>query len=78
MLMTVSWCFLFLNLPSCIYFIGVGEQTWPTETLQDLLNNHIAYDIVNLLYYINNAINFFLYCLTGTKFRRVLLGILTR
>ncbi|ELU07173.1 hypothetical protein CAPTEDRAFT_216537 [Capitella teleta] len=27
MLMTVSWCFLFLNLPSCIYFIGVGAHS---------------------------------------------------
>ncbi|ELU08577.1 hypothetical protein CAPTEDRAFT_64368, partial [Capitella teleta] len=78
MLMTVSWCFLLLNLPSCIYFIGESEELWPLETYLDGLNDDIAYDIVNLLYYTNNAINFFLYCLTGTKFRSALLGLLNR
>jgi hypothetical protein len=78
MLMSVSWCFLLLNLPSCIFFIGLGRNLWPSKTNKEQANLLFAYTIVNLLYYVNNAINFFLYCLTGTKFRRVLWALVCR
>lgn len=69
-LLTVSFCFLLLTLPSSIYFIGLEQELWIVRTMQDYVGVIMSYAVVNLMFYLNNAINFILYCLSGSKFRQ--------
>lgn len=65
-LVVVSTCFLLLTLPSCIYFLGQTRGIWPRTT------NTLFYRSAMLLYYTNNTINFWLYFVSGAKFRQAL------
>jgi hypothetical protein len=79
MLMAVSWCYLLLNLPLAIFFLG--RSTWPDGADGNLIagiHTWLAYTVCHLLYYSNSAVNFFLYCCTGSKFRSVLGSLLRR
>ena len=62
MLLVLSWTYLALTTPIGVFLIK-----------SDYLNENKRIDfqwaIVNMLQYTNNAIHFFLYCLTGSKFR---------
>jgi hypothetical protein len=65
MLLVVTSFFVITTLPVAIFFIG--RQTWDA--------NHqvrIAYGACNMLYYLNSAVNFVLYCVSGSQFRLVL------
>ena len=69
MLILVSFMFLFLNAPRFvrnILFFTVRLEPTPEGTALNLLVFHIT----NKLYLFNNACNFFLYCFSGSKFRR--------
>ena len=73
MLLTVSVVFLVCTLPLSIYFIGTGDANWwPKETPEDKAKLDFAYAVINTIFYINNAINFPLYFLAGSRFRRVM------
>ncbi|XP_064639029.1 FMRFamide receptor-like [Lineus longissimus] len=68
MLTTVSIMFILLTLPASIFFIiqdHVEIITW-----QQNVELRLIYAITNLLGYVNNTINFLLYCVSGTQFRR--------
>jgi hypothetical protein len=68
MLTTVSVMFILLTLPSSIFFIVDGQlviTTWKQSVQSSLLHA-----VTNLLGYVNNVINFLLYCVSGTQFRR--------
>ncbi|XP_025104590.1 uncharacterized protein LOC112570386 [Pomacea canaliculata] len=61
---TVSLVFLLLSLPLCIYliveyYINTGEAV-------------LVYAVCDLSWYANSAINFYLYCLTGSRFKNEL------
>ena len=71
-LIFVSICFLLLTLPSCIFFIGSGHGAFSKKNNHDVAKLMLAYASENMLFYLNNSINFFLYCLSGSKFRHVL------
>lgn len=72
MLILVSAFFLILTLPNSIWFIGLGLNAWPDKSEDDVNKMKNAFNIVNLLAYANSAINFILYCISGTKFREAL------
>ena len=75
MLLVVSIIFLLTTTPACFYFLGVGNLGWwPLSTAEDIAKVYLAYATVNLLFYVNNAVNFLLYCLSGSRFRRALMS----
>ena len=67
-LMTVSIVFLVLTGPSAIFFIMQSMWVKPAdpETPPKVI---LFYTCVSLLSYVNNSINFMLYCVSGRKFR---------
>ena len=77
MLMTLSIAFLLTTSPNVIYFLKIDD--WVTESNDDahsVARLHLGFVLTNLLYYTNNATNFFLYCLAGSRFRRALCQML--
>jgi hypothetical protein len=68
MLTTVSVVFLILTLPTTIQLV-VYEQLRP-RTAKQYVVYALMHTTTNLLSYTNSAINFILYCVSGTQFRR--------
>ena len=69
MLITLNMVFLFTTSPVSIYNIGFTH--WMTSvTSQDYATLYLWSAIVAMLQYTNNSINFLLYCLSGTRFRK--------
>ena len=71
MIVSVSIIFFILEAPVLMFIVllqGDYIEDWP----------HIdfVWTIVNLMMHTNHVINFFSYCMTGTKFRRELLRLL--
>ncbi|KAL8611199.1 hypothetical protein ACOMHN_013630 [Nucella lapillus] len=70
MILALSCTFLVLTMPVCVYLIwdyyGYASATQNTRlwTRQGL-----ASAVTMLLWYTNSAVNFLLYCFTGTRFR---------
>ena len=68
-LLFVSFTFLLLNAPPVAR--AVMNHVIPTErTPRNRAFDVLSFHITNKLYFVNNACNFFLYCLSGSKFRR--------
>ena len=68
-LLIVSFTFLLLNAPPVARV--VMSYVIPIErTPRNLAFDFLTFHIMNKLYFLNNACNFFLYCLSGSKFRR--------
>lgn len=77
MLLTVNCVFLVTTSPIQAFLIG--EEYWfPEKTQEEIAWYNFWWAIVNMLQYINNAIHFFLYCLTGPRFRNELMSIFKR
>ncbi|KAH3836759.1 FMRFamide receptor-like [Dreissena polymorpha] len=76
MLFTLNIVFLLSTLPVSIYTIG--QAYWPKD-LDDykMAKLDFWWAVVNMLMYTNNSLNFLLYCLSGTKFRREVIRLLT-
>lgn len=72
-LLAVTLMFWILNAPIVIFVIG---HTYFVESAngQGQATIILVWTIVNILQYMNNALHFFLYCLTGPKFRQELKG----
>ena len=72
MCLGASCAFVALVTPSIVLLIG--KPYWTSKE-----NRNIAYDIAkainNQLVYVNHSINFFLYCMTGKRFRHELLRL---
>ena len=73
MLLTVNCVFLITTFPIQLFLI-MEEYWYPTEnrTNEDRASFNLGWAIVNVVQYSNNAIHFFLYCLTGPRFRHEL------
>ena len=74
MLLTTNCVFLVLTLPIVIYlivypYVLYGATDHTTALLQ------LLWAIANMFQYTNNTIHFFLYCLTGPRFRRELFKV---
>ena len=74
MLIAISIVFLFTTTPVSIYFLGLN--IWPRNTPKENFETEVAYSSLNILYYFNAVLNFFMYCISGARFRRTLIAIL--
>ena len=71
MLFVVSVIFLVANTPVVVYFLGADTFFKTSNTDSYVLAQQLlAYAVCNLVAYVNNSINFVLYCLSGGRFRR--------
>lgn len=70
-LIAVSVTFFLLSAPLSFYFI-IAPYTPGYSELSQLYREirSFSFIFVNLLWYSNSAVNFYLYCLTGSKFRK--------
>ena len=75
MFFAITFTFLVLTSPIEIVLVGYNEF-FPNDNLDTLSRFQLTWAIVNLLTSSNNAINFFLYCLSGKKFRDAFLSFI--
>ena len=78
-LVVVSVTFILLCLPFSLYLILTDFvlKEMPNESPFVFSLRYFMYALVNVLWYCNSAVNFYLYCLTGSKFRTECLRMLT-
>ncbi|XP_013417727.1 growth hormone secretagogue receptor type 1-like [Lingula anatina] len=74
MLMALSIVFIVTTVPIAAYLIGQREWTKNADS-HTIAKLSLAWAIVNILQYSNNACNFLLYCLSGPRFRKALTEI---
>ena len=67
-LLLVSFTFLLLSSPHFVK-VALFSMTNGTSTLSRQADYSLLFQVSRKLYFTNNACNFFLYCLSGTKFR---------
>lgn len=72
MLVTVSFTFLLLTLPMCVWQSIKMLLDLDLSDLSIMSSAALATTVSRLLMYTNHAANFYLYCATGRKFRRQL------
>ena len=80
MLLTVSFGFLILTFPIYTRYIMFIYIKYKQDPYMYAIY-WFAYHLSNKLYFVNNAVNFYLYCLSGSKFckeTRQLLGCFMR
>ena len=76
MLLVVTLTFFMLTTPATVYFIG--QRTWWKEEKPKYPERfEVFWAATNILMYLNSAINFPLYCISGPKFRRELAEMFT-
>ncbi|XP_076467640.1 putative G-protein coupled receptor 139 [Babylonia areolata] len=71
MVLALSCTFIVLTLPTFLYMVLVsyfGDQLTNDPRLSAI--SELVSAVTSLLFYTNSAINFLLYCFTGTKFRK--------
>jgi len=73
--MTLSVVFLATTTPNVVYFIKINDWVAESSTSHSEAKLRLLFAVTNLLYYINNASNFFLYCVAGSRFRRAMLQL---
>lgn len=70
MLIGIGILFLVATTPSAVFFLlsdwWIGDGT----DAHGIAKARLVYAATNLLHFANNALNFILYCLTGSRFRR--------
>ena len=69
MLLSITFSFLILTTPMSIYISGY-YLWWSKEIYKPCNHLIIFWPIANLLFYLNNAVNFLCYCVSGPSFRR--------
>ena len=77
MLLSVSICFLILTFPVVIIYVMLEKIQKNIDEMNDLNESNKSYDLLRnvqkmstLLMYLNHSINFFIYFLTGARFRQ--------
>ena len=73
-LLTVSLIFLLTTAPISIYLV-IQENVKQSTTQEERALNSLWWAIVVNVNYVNHACNFFLYCISGPRFRRELRGM---
>ena len=66
MLVMTGFSFLLLNLPAYLYVLIKTNQNRTDPEISTVMNNFRA--VSYLLWYFNYAVNFFLYCMSGSAF----------
>lgn len=75
MLVTVSLVFTLLTLPNSVFFISRGYWDYKKSNYQIALHL-LIYQLVFVLTDLNHAVNFYLYFLSGKKFRKHFISML--
>ena len=77
MLCTLNTVFFFTTLPISVY--NIGYTYWYSTTDPHVIAKlELWWSVVNMLMYTNNALNFLLYSLSGSRFRKELKRVLCR
>ncbi|XP_076446394.1 type-2 angiotensin II receptor-like [Babylonia areolata] len=75
MILALSSTFLVLTLPVCVYLVWEHyAEVFKEETSRLYAKGKLVYAVTFFLWYTNSAVNFLLYCFTGTRFRREFLS----
>ena len=69
MLLLVTFTFLLLTLPQYVRYLAAVVWNY-TATPEDYADYILLAHVTNKVFYVNNACNFFLYCISGRKFRK--------
>ncbi|CAF1100898.1 unnamed protein product [Didymodactylos carnosus] len=77
MLMLVTFAFIVLTLPSCIYFVFFRHHMI-RDTSSSRLYRSMIQIILNSIQFTSHSINFFLYCFSSTNFRDEFRSLLTK
>ena len=77
MLLLLNFIFLLTTSPIVI-FLAYQKDFMGDQSPQSMARFNLAWVIVNLIQYCNNALNFFLYCISGARFRRELTSTVCR
>ncbi|ELU05999.1 hypothetical protein CAPTEDRAFT_208610 [Capitella teleta] len=75
MLIAISIFFLITVTPRCAYLFIFATEKGDSARQKATMN--VIYTSVNLVYHLNNAGNFALYCCSGTKFRMAAYNLFT-
>ena len=81
MLLTVSFTFVITSLPICIFLLiehSLYVKAVAAEDYFALANLELVKAIVHFIWYMNFAINFFVYVLRGQRFREEVCTMFTR
>ncbi|KAL8569545.1 hypothetical protein ACOMHN_002091 [Nucella lapillus] len=71
MVLAISVTFLVLTMPLCVVLVWYNFNIVQISRNPRLMATmKLTHSVTLLLFYTNNAINFLLYCVTGTKFRK--------
>ncbi|KAH9492967.1 hypothetical protein Btru_023958 [Bulinus truncatus] len=70
--------FLVTTTPVSVFFIVMPTWRSRAASERDFAQIYLTFALVNLVQYVNNSCNFIMYCMAGSKFRRVLRGIFHR
>ena len=68
-LISVSVTYLCLTLPVCVFIVVDRHVEVGEDAAEHAAWRGLAWAVVNLMWYCNSAVNFYLYCLTGSRFR---------
>nr|KAG5706525.1 hypothetical protein BaRGS_028696 [Batillaria attramentaria] len=68
MLLGVSFAWLLLTTPQTVYNLAAPRPT----SIEEIGQQQLLRTVFFLLMYVNHALNFFLYCVTGQRFRQEL------
>ncbi|XP_076450031.1 leukotriene B4 receptor 1-like [Babylonia areolata] len=77
MLLLVTFTFLALTSPVVIMLL-VKRYHWLPETNTERARARLTHAFVDNLMYTNHAVNFWLYCISGRRFRQELKGLVVR
>ncbi|ELU02382.1 hypothetical protein CAPTEDRAFT_205934 [Capitella teleta] len=75
-LISVSVTFLVFTLPITINLLLFDDDAYNNATELEFARSEITWAVVNIVYYLNNSTNFFLYCISGPRFRREFLALI--
>ena len=78
MLLSITCAFIILTAPSMVINIlrEKGQPYFNLDNPKDMAKYILTRQVSRILLYLNHSINFFLYCITGSKFRRELSAML--
>ena len=71
MLIAVSVFYIFSTLPMCVYILA-NTTLLRADTPENIVLKRLFWAITSLIFYSNSAVNFLLYCFSGSLFRLLL------
>ena len=75
MLVSVSFAFLVLTLPQFVRYVIYSIVDHNTSNKREAVY-YLMYHLSNKLYITNSSVNFYVYCISGSKFRKDLTDML--